>query len=92
MAIISQLGRNENATIDTDKDGLADALEITKMSTEQDKINKAHQAQLAKINHDSEKLAIEREKIKVERENMKNDLAIAKENAKNRSKKDNKNK
>ena len=66
MAIINQLGRNENATVDTDNDGLADALEITKMSTEQDKINKAHQAQLAKINHDSEKLAIEREKIKVE--------------------------
>ena len=92
VAIINQLGRNENATADTDSDGLADALEITKMSTEQDKVNKAHQAQLAKINHDSEKLAIEREKIKVERENMKNDLAIAKENAKNRSKKDNKNK
>ena len=92
VAIINQLGRNENATVDTDNDGLADALEITKMSTEQDKINKAHQAQLAKINHDAEKLAIEREKIKVERENMKNDLAIAKENAKNRNKKDNKNK
>lgn len=87
VAIINQLGRNENATADMDNDGLADALEITKMSTEQDKINKAHQAQLAKINNDAEKLAIEREKIKVERENMKNDLAIAKENAKNRSQK-----
>ena len=92
VAIINQLGRNENATADIDNDGLADALEITKLSTEQDKVNKAHQAQLAKINHDSEKLAIEREKIKVERENMKNDEKIAKINASNRNKKDNKNK
>jgi ABC-type phosphate transport system auxiliary subunit len=60
------------------------------MSTEQDKINKAHQAQLAKINHDAEKLAIEREKIKVERENMKNDEKIAKINASNRSNKEKK--
>ena len=90
VAIINQLGRNENATADIDNDGLADALEITKLSTEQDKVNKAHQAQLAKINHDSEKLAIEREKIKVERENMKNDEKIAKINASNRANKEKK--
>ena len=35
----------------------------------------------------AEKISLEREKLKVDRENQRNDLAIAKENAKGRAKK-----
>ena len=77
---------------DEDVNGTPDVLELSKLSAETDKATKDYQAKLADISNKNEKLAIEREKLQVQRENMKNDLAIAKENAKNRSTKNNKNK
>jgi len=76
---------------DVDESGVPDVLEISKLATEQDKASKDFQARMADINAKNrlaaEKIALEKEKLKVARENQKNDLAIAKENAKGRAKK-----
>jgi len=76
---------------DVDASGTADVLEMDKLASEQMKAQSDYQAKMADIQAKSklaaDKLAIEREKIQVARENQANDLAIAKENAKNRAKK-----
>lgn len=76
---------------DVDESGTPDVLEINKLSMEQEKANRDYQAKMTDINAKNrlaaEKLALEREKLQVARENQKNDLAVAKENAKNRNKK-----
>jgi hypothetical protein len=70
-----------------------DATEMGKLENEQVKINRDHFARLAeltaKAKADNQKNDIEQEKLKVEREKMKNDLAVAKLNAKNRNTKKN---
>ena len=74
---------------DIDSSGTPDVLEIDKLATEQSKAAKDYQSKMAEIQSKnklaSDKLAIEREKLQVARENQKNDLAIAKENAKGRA-------
>jgi hypothetical protein len=74
---------------DADSSGTPDVLEIDKLATEQSKAAKDYQSKMAEIQSKnklaSDKLAIEREKLQVDRENQKNDLAIAKENAKGRA-------
>jgi hypothetical protein len=76
---------------DVDESGTPDVLEISKLATEQSKAAKDFDVRMAEINTKNrlaaDKLAIEREKLQVARENQKNDLAIAKENAKGRAKK-----
>ena len=76
---------------DVDVSGTPDVLEINKLATEQSKASKDFEAKMADISSRNrlaaEKLAVEREKLQVARENQKNDLAIAKENAKGRAKK-----
>ena len=75
---------------DVDTSGVPDVLEISKLANEQSKASKEFEAKMADINSKNrlaiEKLAVEREKLQVARENQKNDLAIAKENAKGRAK------
>ena len=74
---------------DIDNSGTPDVLEISKLTTEQSKAAKDYQSKMAEIQSKnklaSDKLTIEREKLQVDRENQKNDLAIAKENAKGRA-------
>ncbi len=76
---------------DLDKSGSPDVLEINKLSMEQAKAQKDYEAKMADVQSKNklaaDKLAIEKEKLQVARENQANDLAIAKENAKNRAKK-----
>jgi hypothetical protein len=76
---------------DVDASGAPDVLEISKLATEQAKAGKEYDAKMADIQSKNklaaDKLAIEREKLQVARENQANDLAIAKENAKNRASK-----
>jgi len=90
VAIINALGRNENATEDSDGSGIADALEITNLTMQQNKAAQDYQIKVADMNSKNMqsmlKLQIEKEKIKVARENMQNDLEIAKQNAKSRNK------
>lgn len=97
VALINALGRNENATADNDGSGVADALEITKLSAEREAAiseGQAKQQEMAmKMQESQNKLFIELQKVKndkealqVERENMKNDLQIAKLQARAKAK------
>jgi hypothetical protein len=76
---------------DVNQNQVPDVLEMTKISSEQDKALKNYQLKMTDIasknKQASEKMAIEREKLQVARENQANDLAVAKENAKGRNKK-----
>lgn len=89
IALIS--AESKNASSDMDGNGVPDVLEISKMNNEQSKLSREYETKLTelqlKAKESSDKLAIEREKLQVARENQKNDLMVAKENAKNRSKK-----
>jgi hypothetical protein len=91
IAAIQALGRNENAMADTDNSGVADSLEMSKLSNEQMKVSKEFELKMADINSKnsaaSQKLEIEKDKLKVARENMVNDEKIANINAKNRNNK-----
>lgn len=90
VAIINALGRNENATADTDNSGVADALEITRLTLEENQAAKEHSTKLLDIQSKNklamDKLSIDREKLQVERENMANDIKVAQINSRNRSK------
>ena len=76
---------------DVDQSGVPDVLEVSKIAAERERTDKDYQMKMTDISTKNrlaaEKLALEREKLQVARENQKNDLAIAKENAKGRAKK-----
>lgn len=76
---------------DADTSGTADVLEMNKLTGDQSKARSDYEAKMADIDSKTklagQKLQVEREKLQVSRENQANDLAIAKENAKGRSKK-----
>lgn len=76
---------------DVDVSGTPDVLEIDKLALAQSKAERDYQAKMTDIQSKNQlaaqKLEIEREKLKIARENQANDLAVAKENAKGRSKK-----
>ena len=89
IAILNALGRNPEATADADNSGVADALEISNMANEETRANKDHEAKLREIESKEllgyNKLAVDREALQVDRDNQKNDLEIAKVNARNRN-------
>jgi hypothetical protein len=91
IAIIQATGFGRVEAEDVNESGVPDVLEVSKLANEQQKASKDYQLKLSEIQsrmkESSDKMALEREKLQVERENQANDLAIAKENAKNRSKK-----
>lgn len=74
---------------DLNENNIPDALEISKLATEQSKAQKEYQTKMADIQSkarlDSQKLQVEREKLQVERENQANDIKVAQINAKNRA-------
>ncbi len=74
---------------DVDKSGTPDVLEINKLVAEQSRTAKDYEMKMADIQSKNtqnlQKLELEKEKLKVARENQKNDLEIAKLNAKNRA-------
>ena len=76
---------------DEDASGVPDVLEISKLAAENTKAAREYQAKMSDIQAKNklaaDKIQIEREKLQVARENQANDLAVAKENAKGRSKK-----
>lgn len=88
IALLNALGRNPEATADNDASGVADALEMSNMAIEEARANKDYELKTKDIQSKEylgyNKLAVDREKLQVERENMKNDLEIAKINARNR--------
>jgi hypothetical protein len=91
IAIIQATGFGRVESEDINQSGVPDVLEVSKLANEQQKAAKDYQLKLSeiqsKMKENSDKMALEREKLQVARENQANDLAIAKENAKNRSKK-----
>lgn len=92
IALINADAKSMGAGLsDVDQSGVPDVLEISKLSAEQSRTAKDYEMKMADIQSKSlqnaQKLEIEREKLKVARENQKNDLEIAKLNAKNRGKK-----
>ena len=76
--------------MDVDQNKVPDVLEINKLDTERTKAEREYQSRMMEIQNknkiEAKKLEVEMEKLKVARENQKNDLAIAKENAKGRNK------
>ena len=76
---------------DTDNNSVPDVLEISTLANNRTKLERDYASKMADIQSKSmqsaQKLQIEREKLQVDRENQKNDLEIAKINAKNRASK-----
>jgi hypothetical protein len=91
IALIAAEAKNMGPLSDVDKSGAPDVLEINKIAAEQSRTAKDYEMKMADIQgknvQNLQKLEIEREKLKVARENQKNDLEIAKLNAKNRASK-----
>ena len=76
---------------DADTSGTADVLEMTKLTTEQNKAGKDYEAKMkdiqSKNNIAAQKVAVDNRKIDAELKNQDNDLQIAKINASNRGSK-----
>lgn len=76
---------------DLDTSGTADVLEMSKLTTEQNKASKDYEAKMkdiqSKNNIAAQKLAVDNRKIDAELKNQDNDLQIAKINASNRGSK-----
>jgi hypothetical protein len=76
---------------DADTSGTADVLEMSKLTTEQNKASKDYEAKMREIqsknNIAAQKLATDNRKIDAELKNQDNDLQIAKINASNRASK-----
>jgi len=91
IAIISATGYGNVAAEDVDQNAVPDVLEMSKLSHEQEKAAKDYQLKLQDIQlknkQSNDKMSLEREKLQVARENQKNDLEIARTNAKNRASK-----
>jgi hypothetical protein len=89
IALIAAEAKNMGPLSDVDKSGAPDVLEINKIAAEQSRTAKDYEMKMADIQgknvQNLQKLEIEREKLKVARENQKNDLEIARLNAKNRA-------
>jgi len=91
IAIIQATGFGNVEAEDVNANAIPDVLEMSKLADARAKADKDYSVKLADINaknkQASDKMALEREKLQVARENQANDLAIAKENAKNRASK-----
>ena len=91
IAMINAMSKSQDASSDLDNSGTPDILEIEGLMMQQSKAQKDYNSKMADISSKNtiaqQKLQVEREKIKLARENQANDLAIAKENAKGRNKK-----
>ena len=76
---------------DVDQSGTPDVLEIQKLNSEESRASRDYESKIEEIrSRDREhydKMQLEREKLQVERENQKNDVEVAKINAKNRASK-----
>jgi hypothetical protein len=76
---------------DADTSGTADVLEMSKLTTEQNKASRDYEAKMkdiqSKNNIAAQKVAVDNRKIDAELKNQDNDLAIAKINASNRASK-----
>lgn len=90
VAIIQSLGFGKVEGEDNNSNQIYDVLEVNKFNHDREQALKDYQLKLAdfqtKNKQAAQKMELEREKIKLARENQKNDLQIAKINAKNKAK------
>jgi hypothetical protein len=90
VAIISALGFGKVEAEDSNNNQVYDVLETTRLSLEQQESHRELEFRLRELDNKQRELdtkrSIELEKIKVERENMKNDMAIARIQAKAKAK------
>jgi hypothetical protein len=91
IAIIQATGFGRVEAEDVNQNIVPDVLEVSRLANDQEKAVKDYQIKMADISSKNrqaeQKMQLEMEKLKVSRENQANDLAIAKENAKNRANK-----
>jgi hypothetical protein len=91
IAIIQATGYGKVESEDVNQNAVPDVLEMGRLTHEQEKAAKDFQLKMADIasknKQANDKMALEREKLQVARENQKNDLEVAKVNAKNRASK-----
>jgi hypothetical protein len=91
IAIIQATGFGNVESEDVNANAIPDVLEMSKLTQAENKANKDYGLKMADIQSKnkqaSDKMSIEKEKIAVARENMSNDLAVARENAKERNNK-----
>ena len=91
IAIIQATGFGKVESEDVNANAVPDVLEVSRFAAEEASAAKDYQLKMnelqSKQRAESEKLNLEREKLQVARENQKNDLEIAKLNAKNRAQK-----
>jgi hypothetical protein len=80
-----------NGLPDVDQNAVPDVLEMSKLTSEQTKAAKDYEIRMAdiqsKAKQNMDKMQLERQKLQVERENQKNDIEVAKINARNRASK-----
>jgi hypothetical protein len=80
-----------NGLPDVDQNAVPDVLEMSKLTSEQTKAAKDYEIRMADIQsrakQNMDKMQLERQKLQVERENQKNDIEVAKINARNRANK-----
>jgi hypothetical protein len=91
IAIIQATGFGKVESEDLNQNAVPDVLEMSRFASEEAQAAKDYQLKMSDIQNKNrlaaEKLQLEREKLQLARENQANDLAIAKENAKNRANK-----
>jgi hypothetical protein len=91
IAIIQATGFGNVESEDTNANTVPDVLEVSRFASEEAAAAKDYQLKMSEIQNKNrlaaEKLQLEREKLQLARENQANDLAVAKENAKGRNKK-----
>lgn len=91
IAIIQATGFGKVESEDVNQNAVPDVLEVSRFASEEAKAAKDYQMKMSELQlkqkAEAEKLNLEREKIQLARENQKNDLEIAKLNAKNRASK-----
>ena len=90
IAIIQSLGFGKVEGEDLNQNNIPDIMEVSKLDQVREQSTKDHTLKLMELQNknreSTKKLELEQEKLKVERENMKNDLQIAKMNAKAKAK------
>jgi hypothetical protein len=89
IAVIQATGFGKVESEDVNDNLVPDVLEMSRLANDQDKATKDYGLKMADIQSKnkqaSDKMSIEREKLQVAKDNMKNDLDIAKINAKGRN-------
>lgn len=84
VAVIRATGFGQVEGEDKNQDGVIDSFEVSKLATQRDMAEKEH---IVKLQDIKSKFILGMNKLKVDKDNQANDLAVAREHSKNRTKK-----